>query len=173
MKLFLVLFFISLSDFISGQSITGKVIVGSTEKSGSFVSIQLLDHFNKQIVDKTYTDSEGNFKFEKVRVLSLDLKLTSIEYGDTLFQNIFFSDDTTLLLDIYKPCKYDQSGKNKGCPACHKKDQVIPILYGLIVPPQGKEKKFWSRVDVEFKLGGCSITRCDPHWYCKRDKINF
>jgi len=56
----------------------------------------------------------------------------------------------------------------KTCPACHKKDQVIPISYGKPGPETIKKAN-----KGEIKLGGCMISGTSPRFYCKTDKLEF
>jgi hypothetical protein len=94
-------------------------------------------------------------------------------YPSTSFEYFKFFSDTTLQFDIQNIrhlCKYDASLNNKRCPVCKKKNKVIPIRYGLLGSIKGDPLKNNGRT---FKAGGCKISDCDPHWYCKRDKIEF
>ncbi len=53
------------------------------------------------------------------------------------------------------------------CPKCNNTDKVIPIRYGLLSPYiQGDP-------GVDFELGSCIRTPCEPRWYCKRDTLHF
>jgi hypothetical protein len=90
---------------------------------------------------------------------------------DTIFRDIKIVDNTLIKLNVHQFCKYDASINDKTCPICHKKDKVIPIRYGLPVSVNGEnpmkhEGKTW-------KAGGCNISKCDPNWYCKRDRTEF
>ena len=112
------------------------------------------------------TDNWGDFKIDSVPFGIYDLKASLVGYGDTTIKSIKISTDTILTVKIVlpPPCEYDKRRNNMTCPICSKKDQVVPILYGL---PIGKlhQKKFY--------YAGCIITFCDPNWYCKRDKHKF
>jgi hypothetical protein len=81
--------------------------------------------------------------------------------------------DTSFFVRLSFPenCVYNLVGMNKICPKCHKKDKVIPILYGLRVP--SFDKKHNRIHEPEYLPGVCSVTKCDPSWYCKRNKLKF
>jgi|GEM_PF-2541870 len=69
------------------------------------------------------------------------------------------------------PCLYDHpTGYIPVCPK-HHKDNIIPVVYGLIVEKVGlfiKDKK-----DLKVKYAGCVTTGCDPQFYCKEHGIEF
>ncbi len=52
------------------------------------------------------------------------------------------------------------------CPICKMDDEIIPILYGLIIPSPTNDKQL-----QKYRLGGCMVR--NDRWYCERDKIEF
>ena len=54
------------------------------------------------------------------------------------------------------------------CPVCNKKDEVIPVIYGM-----PGEKLMRKAEKGKVKLGGCVISGGDRKWYCKRDETWF
>lgn len=99
--------------------------------------------------------------------------MSYIGYGDTTIPKIKVMPDTILTVNIElpPPCKYDANKKNNTCPKCNKKDKVIPIVYGLLISTNGDDPL--KDEGKTFKAGGCGISNCDTHWFCKRDKIEF
>lgn len=117
-------------------------------------------------------DKDLNFFFDSLYTDTIQLRLEGmLNYPDTTIENLVVEDGNTTHLEIPWPmiCKYDKSKKDKTCPVCKKKDETIPIVYGLLVDTGKKTKK----KQKEFYPGGCVISGCDPNWYCKRDKIEF
>ncbi|MDQ3108429.1 MAG: hypothetical protein M3R17_00920 [Bacteroidota bacterium] len=103
---------------------------------------------------------------------TLSLKISSYYFNDTVITKIIINNNSTTTLKVNYPpyCEYDKSTHDKICPVCHKKDKVIPIVYGLLIytGEPGKEDE-----EDEIYSGGCEITGCDPHWHCKRDNKDF
>jgi len=150
-------------------TVEGVVVDGRKNTNVPFANVHLLD---SKMVEKcgTAADADGRFKFVNVVPGVYSIKVASFGFGDTTFASIKIIEDTSLVLDIYRFCKYDDSSNDKTCPVCHKSDQVIPIQYGLPASEQkGKKKK---GADDDFYPGG-ENTNCDPNWYCKRDQHKF
>ena len=63
------------------------------------------------------------------------------------------------------PCIYNYP--EAYVPECPKKhsDNIVPIVYGLVV----LKKEYKDSV----YLGGCTVSECDPKYYCKTHKIMF
>lgn len=146
------------------QSINGRVIDGIKGSAISFANVNLLN-LSLQTLSKTVSDFEGMFKFEKLSAGEYSINISVAGYADTTFANISIKSDTTLILDLHKPCEYDKSIKNNTCPACNKKNRVIPIRYGLIIGE--------GNMGSNYFYGGCEVGYCNPHWYCRRDKLKF
>lgn len=75
-----------------------------------------------------------------------------------------------LILDytLEGECSYDlKPGETPTCPEGHT-DNIVPIAYGLPGPELMK-----SSQAGEVYLGGCVISGCDPHHYCKAHQIEF
>lgn len=155
-----------LSSFAYGQSVKGYIYDSYTNKCVSDVAIGLLD--SAEVIWLGWSDNNGTFTIPNVKSDRYSLGISSNFY-DTLYKDIYIRQDTFVNIDIHKFCRYDISLNNKECPKCHKQDKSIPILYGLVMI----NKRFVRYKKQEYLLGGCKITLCDPHWYCKRDKIKF
>jgi hypothetical protein len=151
-------------------TIDGTAIDGVRNEKISFASVLLLDS-TFSVKAGQMTNENGKFQFQNVSVGEYYIKIHSIEYTDTIFSKINFSGDTILTFDVHKFCRYDSSINNKTCPICHKKDKVIPIIYGLLISTNGEDPM--KDEGIKFKAGGCEKTNCDPNWYCKRDKLEF
>lgn len=163
------LFVISIS--MSGQSIEGKVFDKQREKLIALATVELWDSAYVTTVAKGMTDNNGKFVFTNISSGFYCIRILNIGYHDTILRSIKINEATNLEFDIHRFCQYDVSLKNKTCPTCHKKSKVIPIVYGLLISKNGADP--FKNEGKTFKAGGCSITWCDPHWYCKRDKKEF
>jgi hypothetical protein len=134
-----------------------------------------VETINGNTIEKTITDDSGYFKLYNLPTGEFFLKVAYIGYGDTAFR-IGVSKDTSYVLDIHKPCKYDSSINDKTCPICHKQDMVVPIIYGEFVitkQTSGKKSKRQDDPYIDFYPGGDVVTYCDPNWFCNRDKVKF
>jgi len=165
-KLYLTLLFFSLMiscDCQNYGTVEG-VVYDSIENHGiAFVNVYI-----PKIKTGTSTDTNGRFKIEKLELGEYEIEFSLIGYGRPKVREVKIYQDSTIFIQInLAQCEYDYFGQ-PSCPICNKTDETIPIVYGepakrtLI---KAKKGKIW--------LGGCTISNCDPHWYCKRDKINF
>jgi hypothetical protein len=86
-----------------------------------------------------YSDTNGNFKIDRIAPGVYDIKIRYIGYKDTTLHNIKILSDSEIILKINfpPPCFYNGTGKR--CPKCKRKNKVIPIVYGL--PSSGMLKK--------------------------------
>ena len=73
-----------------------------------------------------------------------------------------------LIISFPKDCDLNKQFFYKACLKCKKKDKVIPIIYGLLVPFHNL-----GEMGQDFWGGGCMVTDCDPTWHCKRDNLDF
>jgi len=140
------------------------VVYDSIENQGiAFVNVYI-----PKIKTGTSTDANGRFKIENLDLGEHEITFSLVGYGRPKVREVNIYHDSTFFIQInFAQCKYDYLGQ-PSCPICNKTDEAIPIAYGeptkrtLI---KAKKGNIW--------LGGGTITNCDPHWYCKRDKINF
>ncbi|MBR9859585.1 carboxypeptidase-like regulatory domain-containing protein [bacterium] len=166
MKRFItILYFLTIAQFCFPQtaSIEGHVHNINEDKGLAFAYV-VLD--GEKIV--ALTNDYGDFTIDSLSEGFHSLKITYFGYQDLTVDSIYVAHDTVinLYIEFPPPCKYDR--KNKKCPVCHKKDKVIPIIYGL--PSKGLVTESEKG---KVRLGGCEVTGCDPHWYCKRDNKEF
>src|SRR4051812_13724120 len=124
MKARLIILILTVSISGLGQTINGKVFDYEKEQPVSFIHVQLIDHFSKNIIDKTSSDFNGVFKFEKVKLSLLDIRINMLDYIDTTFENILVMKDTSMTFNTRARCSYESSKKNKTCPVCHQSDQA-------------------------------------------------
>ncbi len=152
--------FISINAFGQLGTITGHIHDRRENKGMEYAMV-----FIVETKKGTMTDVNGNFKIDSILPGVYDIKYSELVSGDTTIKITVVSNSTTTLAGILPPyCKYDVHEKNKICPKCKKQDKVIPIVYGLSVGPLDKKNYYYA---------GCVITYCDPHWHCKRDKLEF
>ena len=79
--------------------------------------------------------------------------------------------DLVLIFTFNGPCLYDHPADYIPiCPKNHT-DNIIPIVYGLVVTTGDKLIK--NKKDMKVKYAGCVTTDCDPQFYCKEHDIKF
>ena len=104
-------------------------------------------------------DINGNFRVDSLPTGKYTVEIISIGYPVKSFTVDIAEDLTSILnaeLSVY--CKYDAHKNDNTCPVCHRKNKVIPIVYGLPI----------GEMDTDnYRYAGCEITSCDPNWYCK------
>ena len=149
------------------QTIRGTVIDLASGQPMSFTSIQLVRGGIKG--DYQLTDAKGEFVFRNLNEGIYAIRVLPVAKKDTLFSNFKIPGDSVIRLSYIIYCQYDKAKNDKTCPVCKKSDKVIPISYGLpVYDPHKKESD-----NVETYNAGCEVTYCDPHWYCKRNKVSF
>jgi hypothetical protein len=165
------LLFVFLTLLSYSQTITGRVFERRVNKYMSGVMIFVMDAQSKKQVASTLTDLSGNFK-TNLKPGNYNVKATMPGSCDSTIYNVRVTGNSNTEVKFVLPsfCIYDSLEKNKVCPICHKKDQVIPIEYGLRMNITGAKN---DGEGVTFYDGGCEVTCCDPHLYCKRDKKKF
>lgn len=124
---------------------------------------------------KTYSGLDGEFEFDSLAPgryqLWIENRFADDDYyqeGESYWFNVPNNDTTTIVVEVVLRCVYEMHENDKRCPSCHKKNEVIPISYGLLIggiPLKHGKETFYD--------GGCEITGCDPHWYCRRDHTKF
>jgi hypothetical protein len=161
----IILILLSHIGFTQAGTITGQVYDRRESKGMSNTIVILTD---RQI--GVTTDLNGNFIFKDIPLGLHDMKVSSIENGDTIIQvEVNENKVTQIKIILPPPCTYDINKKNKTCPICHKSNEVIPIMYGLIIDTSKKKK----RAKPTYFIGGCNISYCQPNWYCQRDSLKF
>jgi hypothetical protein len=132
----------------------------------------------------------GNFKIDTAvvntdkiyfnNISKKDIWITiysSFKCSDSLTEKSFYefsglkmSDSSKTHLTIHFPfdCPLNKYTGGKICPGCKRMDKVIPIYYGLLDPLSVK-----GEPGIDFDMGGCVRTACDPRWHCKQDNTDF
>jgi hypothetical protein len=147
------------------QVISGKVI---NRKTGEPIQAAFIAIEEKKINAKQQflqTDINGYFSIQ-LKPAKYRLRIQMPGSCDTVINSIELKDTSSITIEARLPlyCRYEASEKNNSCPVCKKKRNVIPVLYGLPAGEMDEENYYYA---------GCEITCCDPHWYCKKDKITF
>lgn len=75
--------------------------------------------------------------------------------------------DTIITITFPKDCEFNRYIGGKICPKCGGMDKSIPIIWGL------PSFDLPGEPGVDYDLGGCFTSACDPRWYCKRDSLRF
>ena len=171
MKLAVTLVFGMYCALLWGQtgSIKGTIAFDGKSFEGLKDDI-LISLIGKKTLEKGSWGTE--IDFSSVPADTFSIRVYDLMCLDTTIENIIVSANQTteLHITILSTCKYDKTARNKECPVCHKTDETIPIVYGLLVSA-GKSKK--RKKKETFYSGGCEVTCCDPNWYCRRDEITF
>ena len=159
-----VLLFSSESGLYQSSGSIEGIVYDSVENSGiAYVNVLLV---GANI--ETHTDLQGKFNIENVPVGEDVLECSLLGYGSPKRVNLKIIQDTTVFIRInLSECEYDVLGHGK-CPVCNRSDQSVPIFYG---DPAAKTLRKAKKGRVY--LGGSVVTHCNPHWYCKRDRVKF
>jgi hypothetical protein len=125
-------------------------------------------------------DDQGRFEIRDLDTGRYDVRVVVLLYGDTTLHGIQVLPDTPTFLKVVlpKPCVYDSRAESGICPICAKRDAVIPIQYGLIIGDERNGLKMIGKQGYaldqgEWYIGGCTITTCDPNWFCRTDSLKF
>lgn len=165
-KLYLTLVFISviINGLCQGYGSVEGFVYDSIENQGiAFVNVYI-----PKIKVRTSTDTNGRFKIVNLEVGEYEIKVSMIGYGKPKVRAVQIYQDSTIFIQInFAECEYEVFGR-PSCPICNKIDEAIPILYG-----EPTKRSLKKAMKGKLYLGGCIISHCDPHWYCKRDKIKF
>jgi hypothetical protein len=171
MKIFTTILLLFVSNIIAAQTATiwGKVIDSRKAEPVSMAAITISHQAQKGLLNwgskTTNADDKGWFKIDSLKAGDYSVFISAIGYESKKYPITIQKDSVVLLeIDLYVYCKYDDKKNDPTCPKCHKKNKVIPIVYGLPVGEMDEDNYYYA---------GCEITLCDPNWYCKRDKKKF
>ena len=101
------------------------------------------------------------------------LKISGQGQPTTIRDSIIVGPGQRLVLKfkIDGPCLFDHPvGYVPICPKNHK-DNIIPIVYGLVATRIDEFVK--NKKDMRVKYAGCLVSDCDPQYYCKDHNIEF
>ena len=169
MKRLLIFVFLFAEIFSFGQNgiLKGNIKHGISLENSQFVSIELLRNSDNKQLTSTTSDSTGNFELLNIPQGNYILCFGFIGYQEYKLTGINIYNDSTTIVEIHYPCPSGSKKSVRKCPFGHKND-IIPIVYGF---PSEKGMKKADKGEIE--LGGCTVTECDPKWYCKIHKIRF
>jgi hypothetical protein len=151
--------------------ITGKLNLIDSENKDFVLDNTYIILTSKNIRDSVKLDNDFSFRFNNLPTDTFYISFSRRSYPHNNSYVIYISDAENRKVDIdyLSTCPYDKT-KNGICPVCKKKDEVIPIRYGLLITKIEKDKKPSKR---EYYPGGCMIFDCQASWYCERDKKEF
>ena len=143
-----------------------KVIDTKTEAKCINCNVKLIELELSQL-----TDSNGICTFKMIDSglysISIISEFDSLKISEINVQN---KQITWLSSDLTVYCQYKKSKHDNICPICHKNDKVLKITYGFMDFENKKDLKEYNK---KYYNGGCNISKCDPNWYCKRNKLKF
>ena len=119
-------------------------------------------------------DNAETFSVSGLNADTISIHISDFGCTDTVIHNILLKPGEETVLNVHIPsrCVYDKSENDNTCPVCGKKDEVIPVEYGLPIFKNARTQRKFEK-NPTFYAAGCEITCCDPNWYCKRDKKLF
>ena len=167
MKLFsiIVLLQISFTSFSQREQ-----LIGNIKKQDKPLEYQYLTVLLKQddsTIQAKIPDSNGHFVLKNIAAGIYTLVIKQIGFRDNVSDSIKVIKGKTNECNIIYPgpCKFLYSKKQKPkCIGGHS-DSIILIVYG---DPTKKTLEKSSKGLIY--LGGCIVTDCDPHYYCKIHK---
>ena len=119
---------------------------------------------DKKVILECETDKNGLYQFTDIPVGTYDLLLRFKDFKEKFITNINVASGMKNIDIVYPdPCVASE----KICPYNHT-DSIIPIVYGI---PGGETMKLADKGLVH--LAGCTISECNPGWYCKKHEISF
>lgn len=177
----LVLIFIFILSSIYGFSQTGKVLGKldlqdfQNKKAVSEKTYVILKTKNK--IDSVKVDSNLEFIFDNVEADTVRISFFPYSYPINRHYIFKLADGESKSLNLLysSTCPYSKSETKLKCPTCHKKDKVIPIVYGLgaEIGYEYRNGKFITSKKNKSKAGGCIVSDCQPNWFCERDNLEF
>ena len=145
------------------------------EFRGRIMTLQI--EVNENVYDTSFVISEKHlFSFDKINKPYAFIKIYGLvkskDSGQRFYwtgDRISFTENKNVNHEITFPvdCDVNKYFGGKICPKCKTKDKVIPIRSGLLSPD------IPGKVGIDYELGGCVRTPCDPGWFCKRDTLRF
>jgi hypothetical protein len=164
----LIFIFYSFNLYSQTSEINGRFNI--TEPYLNYYDVQILLKQGDGILMKSRIDSLGNFIFKNVPEGFYALIFDPLGFRQFITDSFFVFHDSTkqVIFNYPPPCRYIyEEGMTPKCIYGHS-NKIIPIIYGLPLPKTMKKAKKGL-----LKLGGCIVSGCDPHFYCKVHKIEF
>ena len=161
----------SLSAFTQTGEIIGKLYLQDIENKNVVSENTFAILKSKTINDSVKIDQNLSFQFKNLPsdTFLVSVSRRSFPYSIRYIVHVNEGESKHLNVPFSSTCPFDKS-KSGICPVCQKKDEVIPIHYGLIVEQVDKNKKPNKR---KYYPGGCVVSDCQAIWFCERDKKEF
>lgn len=174
MKILIVTLFVFVCGFVSAQTGSFKCTVTFDYLPEDNVSVRLDSEKSSIFLWQGEKALELIFSSDSVPADTFWVNISDLYCLDTVLRDVVIKpgEKTELTVHIPSTCEYDKSKNDKTCPVCGKKDEVIPVEYGLMVYKNERARLKFEK-NPTFYAAGCEITCCDPNWYCKRDKKLF
>lgn len=163
MKLLLakILVLTSLSSFCQSGQIAGQIMKQDTLLEYKYLTVLLT--IDDSTIKGTVPDTAGFFKLKNINKGIYSLKIRYTGKRDLVSNNLQIFSDTTICLNLSypPPCGFVYRKWQK--PKCIKghTNHIIPIVYGLPT-----KKTMLKAKKGLVHLAGCTMTDCDPHYYC-------
>lgn len=111
------------------------------------------------------TDFNGRFRIDSIPAGVYEIAASYVQQ-ETIRKKTEIFKDSLVETNFEFSCRYEKSEKDKTCPKCLSSERVIPVCYTMMIVT--------IDADTSFFWGGTDQTPpCHPHWYCKRDKLQF
>ena len=155
-----------------GQELNGTI--NFAKDYSGYKMVEIIAKSLTRLDEKVYTksDNSGHFNLKFYNGGHYQLSIKGPFEPDTTF-NIDVPQHEILGLTISYPpkiCPYELTKLTGICPDGSHTDNVVPIIYGLIIP----DKELMIKVQKnEVELAGCMVTDCDPNWFCKTHDRRF
>jgi hypothetical protein len=156
----------------------GRVTINSEVKNdylGLFIEFRV----DTVVIAKSNLKKDGSFKISFTTDKEFDVYYRHLAGQDCFIQTIKPSDKDTVKLNFVFPTLYEKEINEVVCPKCNKHDQTIPILYRgqgsveLFELVDSIGNKTFVPYDKTNYYAGCTFSRYDPKYFCKRDKTKF
>ena len=169
MKMLLLLLTIGFSTELVGQQLTGTI---NFKEPINFVWMTARNLDRPDGTNNMSVRCDSSRQLINLRVNPNELyqiQISGLYEIDSVFY-IKLAKDSVVRININYPPKICPYSKSTGrCPVTSHVDNVIPIVYGLLMGSEISEKL----EKEEIRMGGCEVTDCDPNWYCKKHGIEF
>jgi len=152
-------------------SVKLKIITKHSGRGIPYVIVKINYDGQDKTIKGGYSDDNGLCQFDSLPVGLYDIKTSMIGYPSALLKSVTIKSDTTIVIELDNNCKYNYTD-SKICPRCNDSIKVIPIRYGLVIRNSKRHRKLNNRRSKVY-YGGCIVTGCDPHWYCKKHRLKF
>lgn len=140
-----------------------------TESENQPITIRIFKKGNKKCVQSFTVDEKTmHFEIDSLESEMYFMQLDALGYYQLIRGiDLKSSDSVNMIIDFPElECTFDN--KNKECPHGHK-NNVCRIIYG-----ETTSKRLYRRSKKgKIHLGGCSISDCDPSYFCNEHYIIF